>query len=106
MRRFNIFFSWFERISIIVIVINCISLGLYDPCQNKGGTDCKTAKCHALEILDDVVFAYFAIEMVIKAGFQIDISSLIGPMISPMSFIKKTEKDDRNGSLGKTWLFG
>ena len=63
------FFSWFERISIIVIVINCISLGLYDPCQNKGGTDCKTAKCHALEILDDVVFAYFAIEMVIKAGF-------------------------------------
>ena len=45
-------------------------MGLYDPCQNKGGTDCKTAKCHALEILDDVVFAYFAIEMVIKAGFQ------------------------------------
>ena len=24
------------------------------------------AKCHALEILDDVVFAYFAVEMVIK----------------------------------------
>ena len=81
-------------------------MGLYDPCQNKGGTDCKTAKCHALEILDDVVFAYFAIEMVIKAGFQTNMSSLIGPMISPMSFIKKTEKDDRNGSLGKTWLFG
>ena len=25
-----------------------------------------SAKCHALEILDDVVFAYFAVEMVIK----------------------------------------
>ena len=57
---------WFERLSIIVIVINCISLGLYDPCQNKGGADCASAKCHALEILDDVVFAYFAVEMVIK----------------------------------------
>ena len=34
--------------------------------MNKGGTECTSAKCHALEVLDDVVFAYFAIEMVIK----------------------------------------
>ena len=81
-------------------------MGLYDPCQNKGGTDCKTAKCHALEILDDVVFAYFAIEMVIKAGFQIDISSLIGPLIGPMSFIKKPIKMIAMGVWGKLGYLG
>ncbi|CAG5097992.1 Oidioi.mRNA.OKI2018_I69.XSR.g15322.t1.cds [Oikopleura dioica] len=57
---------WFERISILVILINCISLGLYDPCQNKAGADCHSTKCRILEVLDDVVFAYFAVEMVIK----------------------------------------
>ena len=76
-------------------------MGLYDPCQNKGGTDCKTAKCHALEILDDVVFAYFAIEMVIKAGFHF--SSLIGP---PMSFIKKLIKMIAMGVWGKLGYLG
>ena len=46
-------FSWFERLSIIVILINCISLGLYDPCQNKGGSDCHSTKEMFRKILNN-----------------------------------------------------
>ncbi|XP_065366192.1 voltage-dependent T-type calcium channel subunit alpha-1G isoform X2 [Calliphora vicina] len=54
---------WFERISILVILLNCITLGMYQPCVDD---DCVYNRCKILQILDDIIFAFFALEMSIK----------------------------------------
>ncbi|KJH40782.1 transporter, cation channel family protein [Dictyocaulus viviparus] len=55
---------WFDRITMIVILINCITLGMYRPCDD--GPDCTTYRCHILALIDHAIFAYFAVEMIIK----------------------------------------
>uniref|UniRef100_H2YFM3 Ion transport domain-containing protein n=1 Tax=Ciona savignyi TaxID=51511 RepID=H2YFM3_CIOSA len=57
---------WFERVSMLVILLNCVPLGLYQPCQPKPGLPCGSPRCSILEICDHFVFAFFAIEMLIK----------------------------------------
>lgn len=46
-----------------VIFLNCVTLGMYQPCSNDS---CTTLRCRVLEIFDHCIFAFFAIEMVIK----------------------------------------
>ncbi|CAB3399819.1 unnamed protein product [Caenorhabditis bovis] len=55
---------WFDRITMAVILINCITLGMYRPCED--GPDCKTYRCQILDLIDNCIFVYFALEMVIK----------------------------------------
>lgn len=55
--------QWFDRITMGVIILNCITLGMYRPCED--GADCQTYRCHILSIIDHVIFGYFAAEMVI-----------------------------------------
>ncbi|GAU93337.1 hypothetical protein RvY_05292-2 [Ramazzottius varieornatus] len=54
--------SWFERISMAVILLNCVTLALYQPCDGV----CDTSGCHILSIIDHVIFAFFTVEMLIK----------------------------------------
>uniref|UniRef100_H2YFL7 Ion transport domain-containing protein n=1 Tax=Ciona savignyi TaxID=51511 RepID=H2YFL7_CIOSA len=54
------------RVSMLVILLNCVPLGLYQPCQPKPGLPCGSPRCSILEICDHFVFAFFAIEMLIK----------------------------------------
>ncbi|XP_055342711.1 voltage-dependent T-type calcium channel subunit alpha-1G-like isoform X2 [Paramacrobiotus metropolitanus] len=54
--------SWFERVSMAVILLNCVTLALYQPCDGI----CDTPGCHILAIADHLIFAFFALEMVIK----------------------------------------
>ncbi|ELU02190.1 hypothetical protein CAPTEDRAFT_89566 [Capitella teleta] len=51
------------RISMTVILLNCVTLGMYQPCTD---TVCNTTRCKVLEGFDHFIFAFFAIEMVIK----------------------------------------
>ena len=44
---FSLKFSWFERITMIVILINCITLGMYKPCADS--TTCNR-KCFLLKV--------------------------------------------------------
>ncbi|XP_015253232.1 PREDICTED: voltage-dependent T-type calcium channel subunit alpha-1I-like, partial [Cyprinodon variegatus] len=37
---------WFERISIMVILLNCVTLGMYQPCEN---IDCTSDRCQILQ---------------------------------------------------------
>ncbi|KAI4877758.1 hypothetical protein NFI96_007855 [Prochilodus magdalenae] len=39
-------FTWFERISIMVILLNCVTLGMYQPCEN---IDCTSDRCQILQ---------------------------------------------------------
>ncbi|WKY15980.1 hypothetical protein Q1695_001004 [Nippostrongylus brasiliensis] len=55
---------WFDRVTMFVILINCITLGMYRPCDD--GPDCTTYRCSILALIDHAIFAYFAAEMVIK----------------------------------------
>ncbi|XP_055955076.1 voltage-dependent T-type calcium channel subunit alpha-1G-like [Patella vulgata] len=55
--------SWFERASMMVILLNCITLGMYQPCNDQV---CSTNRCRVLEAFDHFIFAFFAVEMVIK----------------------------------------
>lgn len=55
--------SWFERISMAVILLNCVTLGMYQPCEDQ---ICDTMRCQVLEKFDHFIFAFFAIEMIIK----------------------------------------
>ncbi|XP_022091428.1 voltage-dependent T-type calcium channel subunit alpha-1I-like isoform X3 [Acanthaster planci] len=53
---------WFERISMAVIILNCITLGMYEPCEK----ECTSTRCVVLEGFDHFIFAFFAAEMVVK----------------------------------------
>ncbi|XP_021945092.2 voltage-dependent T-type calcium channel subunit alpha-1G isoform X3 [Folsomia candida] len=55
---------WFERISILVILINCVTLGMYRPCEDDA--KCDTPRCQVLQKLDDFIFGFFTIELLIK----------------------------------------
>ena len=68
------YFRWFERVTMSVIVINCVTLGSYQPCRDISVCD---GKCQILKIVDDVIFAYFAAEMIIKMVGNNHIISLI-----------------------------
>nr|XP_055061951.1 voltage-dependent T-type calcium channel subunit alpha-1H isoform X1 [Misgurnus anguillicaudatus]XP_055061952.1 voltage-dependent T-type calcium channel subunit alpha-1H isoform X1 [Misgurnus anguillicaudatus]XP_055061953.1 voltage-dependent T-type calcium channel subunit alpha-1H isoform X1 [Misgurnus anguillicaudatus] len=54
---------WFERISMLVILLNCVTLGMFQPCQD---LECHSDRCSILQAFDDFIFAFFAVEMVIK----------------------------------------
>ncbi|PAV82025.1 hypothetical protein WR25_22237 [Diploscapter pachys] len=55
---------WFDRITMAVILINCITLGMYRPCDD--GPTCSTYRFHILDIVDNCIFVYFTLEMMIK----------------------------------------
>ncbi|XP_058837307.1 voltage-dependent T-type calcium channel subunit alpha-1G isoform X2 [Topomyia yanbarensis] len=54
---------WFERISMLVILLNCVTLGMYQPCVDDA---CVTNRCKILQIFDDIIFGFFSLEMTIK----------------------------------------
>lgn len=54
---------WFERVSMTAILLNCITLGMYHPCADE---ICLRPKCKMLQMFDDVIFAFFTVEMLIK----------------------------------------
>ncbi|XP_012866730.1 PREDICTED: voltage-dependent T-type calcium channel subunit alpha-1H [Dipodomys ordii] len=55
--------GWFEHVSMLVIMLNCVTLGMFRPCED---VECRSERCHILEAFDDFIFAFFAVEMVIK----------------------------------------
>jgi len=54
--------TWFERATMTVILLNCVTLGLYPPCADE---QC-TTRCYVLDAADHAIYAYFAVEMCIK----------------------------------------
>ncbi|KAF6271549.1 hypothetical protein mRhiFer1_009653 [Rhinolophus ferrumequinum] len=54
---------WFEHVSMLVIMLNCVTLGMFRPCED---VECRSERCSILEAFDDFIFAFFAAEMVIK----------------------------------------
>ena len=61
---------WFERICMLVILLNWITLGMYQPCEHhsalQNSKKCDTARCLWLQATDYFIFAFFTIEMCIK----------------------------------------
>ena len=55
--------TWFERATMTVILLNCVTLGLYQPCAD---VPCARPRCYVLEAADHAIYAYFAVEMCIK----------------------------------------
>ncbi|XP_044529956.1 voltage-dependent T-type calcium channel subunit alpha-1G isoform X22 [Gracilinanus agilis] len=54
---------WFERVSMLVILLNCVTLGMFQPCEDIA---CDSQRCRILQAFDDFIFAFFAVEMVVK----------------------------------------
>ena len=54
---------WFERISMFIILINCITLGMYQPCEDN---PCVSTKCIILKYVDHAIYVFFVLEMSIK----------------------------------------
>ncbi|XP_022257393.1 voltage-dependent T-type calcium channel subunit alpha-1G-like isoform X2 [Limulus polyphemus] len=54
---------WFERISMMIILLNCITLGMYQPCVDEA---CTSSRCKTLQLFDHLIFVFFAVEMIIK----------------------------------------
>ncbi|XP_029109875.1 voltage-dependent T-type calcium channel subunit alpha-1H-like isoform X2 [Scleropages formosus] len=48
---------------MLVILLNCVTLGLFQPCED---IRCQSQWCAILQAFDDFIFAFFAVEMVIK----------------------------------------
>ncbi|XP_038639464.1 voltage-dependent T-type calcium channel subunit alpha-1I isoform X2 [Scyliorhinus canicula] len=57
------FLTWFEHVSMLVIILNCVTLGMYQPCED---VDCASDRCRILQAFDDFIFVFFAMEMVVK----------------------------------------
>jgi len=55
-------FKYFERLSILVILVNCVTLGLYDPFD----PECKTQRCQTLDAMEKVIYTFFLAEMLCK----------------------------------------
>uniref|UniRef100_A0A4W6C1T5 Voltage-dependent T-type calcium channel subunit alpha-1H n=1 Tax=Lates calcarifer TaxID=8187 RepID=A0A4W6C1T5_LATCA len=51
------------HVSMLVILLNCVTLGMFQPCED---VTCQSEWCRILQVLDDCIFAFFAVEMVIK----------------------------------------
>uniref|UniRef100_A0A8D3C6Z1 Calcium channel, voltage-dependent, T type, alpha 1H subunit a n=1 Tax=Scophthalmus maximus TaxID=52904 RepID=A0A8D3C6Z1_SCOMX len=51
------------HVSMLVILLNCVTLGMFRPCED---VTCQSEWCRILQVLDDCIFAFFAVEMVIK----------------------------------------
>jgi len=49
--------TWFERATMTVILLNCVTLSLYQPCADVPDV---------VEVADHAIYAYFAVEMCIK----------------------------------------
>ena len=47
---------------MFVIVINCVTLAMFNPLDKQ----CLTTRCQVLENIEQFVFAFFFVEMVIK----------------------------------------
>lgn len=43
----NVLRTWFERISMLVILLNCVTLGMYQPCVDD---QCITNRCKILQV--------------------------------------------------------
>uniref|UniRef100_A0A670J9V4 Voltage-dependent T-type calcium channel subunit alpha-1G n=1 Tax=Podarcis muralis TaxID=64176 RepID=A0A670J9V4_PODMU len=54
---------WFCIVSMLVILLNCVTLGMFHPCEDMG---CDSPRCKILQSFDDFIFAFFAVEMIIK----------------------------------------
>uniref|UniRef100_A0A8C1V244 Calcium voltage-gated channel subunit alpha1 I n=1 Tax=Cyprinus carpio TaxID=7962 RepID=A0A8C1V244_CYPCA len=50
-------------ISMMVILLNCVTLGMYQPCEN---IDCSSERCQILQAFDAFIYIFFALEMVVK----------------------------------------
>uniref|UniRef100_A0A670KBK5 Voltage-dependent T-type calcium channel subunit alpha n=1 Tax=Podarcis muralis TaxID=64176 RepID=A0A670KBK5_PODMU len=50
-------------VSMMVILLNCVTLGMYQPCDDM---DCLSNRCKILQVFDDFIFIFFAMEMVFK----------------------------------------
>uniref|UniRef100_A0A671T2E8 Voltage-dependent T-type calcium channel subunit alpha-1H-like n=1 Tax=Sinocyclocheilus anshuiensis TaxID=1608454 RepID=A0A671T2E8_9TELE len=48
---------------MLVILLNCVTLGMFQPCED---LKCQSEWCVVLQVFDDCIFAFFAVEMVIK----------------------------------------
>jgi len=55
--------TWFERISMAVILLNCVTLGMFQPCED---IVCTSLRCRILEAFDHAIFVFFAAEMCVK----------------------------------------
>uniref|UniRef100_A0A672YE18 Voltage-dependent T-type calcium channel subunit alpha-1H n=1 Tax=Sphaeramia orbicularis TaxID=375764 RepID=A0A672YE18_9TELE len=51
------------HVSMLVILLNCVTLGMFQPCED---VTCQSEWCRILQVLDDCIFAFFAVEMIIK----------------------------------------
>uniref|UniRef100_A0A8C2J370 Calcium channel, voltage-dependent, T type, alpha 1H subunit a n=1 Tax=Cyprinus carpio TaxID=7962 RepID=A0A8C2J370_CYPCA len=52
-----------NHVSMLVILLNCVTLGMFQPCED---LKCQSEWCIVLQAFDDCIFAFFAVEMVIK----------------------------------------
>ncbi|EGW15320.1 Voltage-dependent T-type calcium channel subunit alpha-1I [Cricetulus griseus] len=48
---------------MLVILLNCVTLGMYQPCDDM---ECLSDRCKILQVFDDFIFIFFAMEMVLK----------------------------------------
>ena len=54
---------WFEKISMFAIIMNCITMSMYEPCRVG---PCDSVKCIFLKYTDDIIYGFFFVEMLMK----------------------------------------
>jgi len=68
---------WFDRVVMLIILANCITLAMFDPSDR----DCNKSKCKALQVVDKCISVFFICEVLCKVvtyGFWGPYSYLAG----------------------------
>ena len=77
-------FKWFETLSLAVIIVNCLSIAMFNPCEdNLKFQSCKTSKCRTLRLVDLGVSAFFLFEMVTKMTAMCAVGHKKAYLVSP-----------------------
>ena len=50
------FLRWFERLTMTVILLNCVTLGMFQPCED---SVCNTQRCKLLKVISAMVICIY-----------------------------------------------
>ena len=55
--------AWFERLTMFIILLNCITMSIQNPCQDG---NCSSQTCVTLEYIETGILVYFIFEATVK----------------------------------------
>lgn len=90
-------FTWFERASMLVILLNCVTLGMYQPCVDD---QCISRRCRILQV---IYFFFFKLHILCNNNIR-QLSTGVRRLHIRILFARNDRENDCNGSVRSLYL--